>query len=258
MKYFVNIFLVCVLFILNIFAQSEPDLITDRPDKTESASTVPAGRLQIETGFEHLKEKSDDNSDSNSLQAVGALLRYGIAEKFEIRLGGAFLSQNVVYSSGNSEQNGFADFLIGAKYEIINGNSSVPDLGLMFHLFIPVGAENFKPAKIEPQAILAASKSVTDYMDFGINLGVHHSSFSDKIFYFYTIAAGIDISEKFGSFIELFSEIFSDESPFLSLGAGFTYLLLPNLQLDISGGNGLFNNSKVWYFGAGFSIRIPR
>lgn len=31
--------------------QQVPDLVTDRPDQTESAATVPKHFLQIETGF---------------------------------------------------------------------------------------------------------------------------------------------------------------------------------------------------------------
>jgi len=151
-----------------------------------------------------------------------------------------------------------ADFMIGAKYEFINDHELVPDLALMTHFFLPVGAETHRPGKIEPQAVFSAAKPFTDFFSLGSNLGAHYNSTSENIFYFFTIAGGFGISEKLDSFVEIFSEIFSDTSPFYSLNAGFTYLILSNLQLDISGGNGLFNNSKVWYLGTGISLRIPR
>ena len=43
--------LLMILLSLPILAQEErPELITDRPDATESPSVVPQGALQIETG----------------------------------------------------------------------------------------------------------------------------------------------------------------------------------------------------------------
>jgi len=169
-----------------------------------------------------------------------------------------FLSQD--YKSSITEENisGLSDFMLGAKYEFLNNNSSIPDIALLLHFFFPAGADEFKPDKIEPQVILSLSKNIIKNLDIGVNLGSQLNSADDDWFYFYSITAGIGLNEKLGAFAEIYSELFSGSEPFILAGTGLTYLLLPNLQLDISGGNGLFNNSKVWYFGAGISIRLPR
>lgn len=248
-----------IFFTTNVFAQVvNHDLITDRPDRTESASSVPVGSLQIESGVEYESDKTNVNTEIGSLNIASTLLRYGLFELFELRLGGNFLSSSIETNSFSLKRNGITDIMLGAKYAFINDHNEIPDIALMVHFFLPVGAAAFKPATTEPQAILAAAKSLTDNFDLGVNLGTHYNSSAEELFYFYTLAAGIGISEKFGAFAEIYSEVFSDNTPFISAGAGFTYLLMPNLQLDISGGNGLFNNSKVWYFGAGFSVRVPR
>lgn len=241
-----------------LFSQETPEMKTDRPDKTESASTVPAGWLQMETGFEHLKETHDEGTDLSSLNAVGALFRYGILNDIELRFAGAFLSQEVRTISSNLDSDGMADFMIGAKFEFINDYNTIPDIALMTHLFLPVGAETHRPGKVEPQAIISLSKPVTEFFSLGSNLGAHYNSTLENIFYFFTIAGGFGLTDELGAFVEVFSEIFPDSDPFYSVNAGLTYLLLSNLQLDISGGNSLFNNSKVWYLGTGISIRIPR
>ncbi len=242
-----------------VFAQVvNSEWITDRPDRTESASSVQVGSLQIESGFEYESDKSNVNTEISSLNIASTLLRYGLFEKFELRLGGNFLSSSIESGSLSLKRNGLSDIMLGAKYAFINDHSEIPDIALILHFFLPLGAEVFKPAKTEPQAILAAAKSLTENFDLGINLGTHYNSSAEELFYFYTVAAGIGISDKLGAFAEVYSEIFPNNPPFISAGAGFTYLILPNLQLDISGGNGLFNNSKVWYLGAGFSVRVPR
>ena len=56
-----NRILLFPLLFLSVFAraQTTPELITDRPDQTESSSVVPHKFLQIETGF-LLENKSND------------------------------------------------------------------------------------------------------------------------------------------------------------------------------------------------------
>lgn len=258
MNFIVIVCFFCFMLTSNIFSQTIPDLITDRPDKTESATTVPQGTLQIESGFEYMSDNAADGVEINSLSIAGTLFRYGLFENIELRLGGSFLLQKIKLNSISIEDGGLADLMLGAKYEFINDHHSIPDIALMLHFFLPVGTEVFKPAKTEPQVILSLAKAINESLDIGINLGSQYSSEKDNLFYFYSLAAGFGITEKFGSFIEIYSELLSGSSPLMMAGAGFTYLLLPNLQLDISGGNGLFNNSKVWYFGAGVSVRLPR
>lgn len=257
MKFLIIIFFIGLIFIPNMFSQSGQVLITDRPDKTESASVVPPGTFQIETGFAYTSDKSNSNVELNSLNFASTLFRYGLIKNVELRLGGSFLFQEYKTDEFSIEEDGLSDLMIGSKYEFINDHHSIPDIALMLHFFVPAGAKAFKPANTEPQVIFSLSKAIFENLDIGMNLGSQYSSEVKDLFYFYSIAAGFGISEKFGSFIEISSEVFPESSPLVMAGAGFTYLFLPNLQLDISGGSGLFNNLKVWFLGAGISTRLP-
>ena len=65
---------------------TEPELITDRPDQTESAHTVPPWLFQIELGAAY--GESQDGSEKTVLQSIPqALVRIGLSRRFEIRLG---------------------------------------------------------------------------------------------------------------------------------------------------------------------------
>jgi len=66
------------------FAFEAPELITDRPDQTESSATVPTGYAQIEMGWQHLEEERADLETDILPQT---LLRYGLVENLEFRLG---------------------------------------------------------------------------------------------------------------------------------------------------------------------------
>lgn len=254
------IFIITTLFFSGLtFSQSDsPDMVTDRPDKTESASVVPAGWLQIETGAEFSRSVIGIGYVLSRTNIAATLLRYGVFDKLELRLGGILLVEQRNKSGVKTDISGLSDIMIGAKYNFSSDQPVVPDIALLIHLFLPAGKVEFKPPKTEPQAVLSVSKAVNNFLAVGINIGAQYNSSNKETDYFYTISTALGITERIGSFIELYSEVLPSSVPFTSLGAGFTYLLLPNIQLDCSGGNGLFHNSNVWYFGAGVSARIPR
>ena len=62
-------------------AATAQDLVTDRPDFTESAVTITPGRVQVEAGA------SVAEADGTEALAVGELLvRIGLTERWELRL----------------------------------------------------------------------------------------------------------------------------------------------------------------------------
>ncbi|QQS35733.1 MAG: transporter [Ignavibacteriales bacterium] len=201
---------------------------------------------------------NNDYSELNSTNIAGTLFRFGVANKLELRIGGSFLIEKIKTMGVETKANGLADLMAGAKYNFVNGHQSIPDIALLFHLFLPVGGEKIKPSKTEPQTVISIAKSLTDFMSLGTNIGGQYNSSDEEINYIYTLTSGFSLAEKLGSFIEIYSELYPSAKPFMSLDAGFTYLLLQNIQLDISGGKGLFHKSKFWYFSSGISIRIPR
>jgi len=62
------------------------ELITDRPDQTESSSTVPKRSLQIESGLLVGFAEGEDIS-LREILAPTTLFRYGVTKGFEIRGG---------------------------------------------------------------------------------------------------------------------------------------------------------------------------
>ena len=65
--------------------EGSAQIITDRPDQTESSSTVEKGALQIEARFQIGFEGDHSNVIAQSLVPT-TLFRQGISERFELRI----------------------------------------------------------------------------------------------------------------------------------------------------------------------------
>jgi hypothetical protein len=112
---------------------------------------------------------------------------------------------------------------------------------------------------LHPAAIMrfAFSHTLSDRFSFGYNLGAEWEAETGPG-YFYTAALGIGLTEKVGMFVEGFG-IFATDAPNEHLAdAGFTWLVLPNLQFDVSGGVGLNDAAGDYFISTGLSYRIPR
>ncbi|MBL7216812.1 MAG: transporter, partial [Desulfobacteraceae bacterium] len=66
--------------------------------------------------------------------------------------------------------------------------------------------------------------------------------------------------DQLGAFVEAYGSIAMNPSntPSNAVDGGFTYLILENFQVDISGGKGISEAATDWYVGAGFTYRYPR
>ena len=70
-----------IILLLASFGTFSQEMITDRPDQTESASTVPKFRFQLETGG-----SLEVINKLKTMVLPGSLFRYGIGNNIELRL----------------------------------------------------------------------------------------------------------------------------------------------------------------------------
>jgi hypothetical protein len=148
-------FLFFILSITVFYAHAQentPDLITDRPDQTESASVVPLRSLQIETGFIFESDNALDRKlttyDFNS-----TLLRYGLLERLELRLGLAFLSERSKNNdTGISETvKGLSPLYTGFKILVVEEKGCIPQIAFLGGLILPFTArKNSKHLMLRP------------------------------------------------------------------------------------------------------------
>jgi hypothetical protein len=239
---------------------SGDELITDRPDQTESSSTVPQKTLQIETGFV-LENFSYDNIEFQNLGLGTTLLRYGVWDNFELRLG-SYYQQSKVKSNDldiDSTQSGMGPILAGFKVYVIEEKGIRPEISILADLTLnKVGKLDYRPTYTYSTIKISASHTLSDFFSLGYNLGFASDGENANGLFVYSLVLGMSITDKFGGFAEIYGTSAEGDDPHTRADAGFTYLLRPNLQLDISGGTGLDGEVNMYFVSTGITWRIPR
>ncbi|MFC2135765.1 transporter [Bacteroidota bacterium] len=249
------ILIAILLSSIQISAQSNIEsLVTDRPDQTESSSTVPVGYLQVETGiiYDNLEIGS---TTVTSLGIATTLLRLGITDNFELRAASEFLNQTLKAGNTETTESGMGGLDVGTKIYFFEETYYMPEAALIANFNLPVGADAFVGDKITPSVILAMSNTISKNVGFGYNLGVEFAEESQNIF-FVSAALGIGLTDKLSCFIESYNFLSDDSNPQLFADAGFTYLINNDFQLDASAGYGLNDEYTSWFINGGFSYRL--
>ena len=244
-----------------------PDLITDRPDQTESAVVVPIGTAQVETGalFTFDEEKG---IRSQASEVPGTLLRFGLHPRVELRVGWSGWIEDVSRGAGGrSRVSEAADPELGVKIALAKARGARPDVALIAHASLPVGGETVGSPRADPWARLSVAHTLSDRVGLGWNIEWGAASFRDAIGqvhtltrFGYTASVGVDLAERWGAFIEIFGDLpASDPAPAAhSLDAGVTILIAPRVQLDLAAGVGLNSDAPDRFIGCGISFRLPR
>lgn len=232
-----------IVLTLTAKAQNEKyELITDRPDQTESSVVVPHKYLQIETGF--VMENSSTNLFSKKSFAYNStLLRYGLLVNFELRLGLEYLGEKSNMENNiKTDMSGLSPLYMGFKVKIADEDGWKPEFAFLGGLVLPLTAnDNFKPSYTAADIRFAFSHTLSDRFSLGYNLGAEWDGETAIPSYFYSVSLGAAITDNIGMFVESYGWLRESGAKHL-LDAGFTYLLLPNFQLDISGGIGIQNS----------------
>lgn len=234
-------------------------LVTDRPDATEASSTVGKGVLQFETGglYESFEE---NNIKSENYTYNTMLIRYGILDNLEMRLGWDFV-EGVTTVNGNKLDNvtsGLSPLLLGLKLDIAEEDGCMPEIALIGHVF-PVfsAAEDYRPEYTGVDFRLSLSHTLSENSSLGYNIGAQWGDDSPEAAAIYTLAYGYSFTEKFGMYAEVYGDLPEDSSANHYWDAGMTYLVSKDLQLDAYVGTSITNGQDL-LLGMGLSYRIRK
>lgn len=225
-------------------------IVTDRPDQTESSYIVGRGNLQIESGILYATE-GDYPMLSRSLLAPTTLFRYGILDGLELRI----LSQFEFLKTDYSRYQGLSDMEAGAKILLVNNESGNARVALVSHLLIPTGTGELSDRQFGTINKIALSHQINKNMGIGYNLGFSWFD-QDNREVTYSVSLGIVINEKAAVYIEPYGEIPFNSDFALNFNTGLTYLVSDNLQLDTSFGTG--TNHRMNFISAGISWLIKK
>jgi len=257
----IKLLILGIFFSLSVFAQEQndvPGLVTDRPDQTESATIVPKGHFQIETGFV-LQGDESGKIKGQDLALFTTLLRYGVNKNFELRVGSAFLNSTQEFDgTETSDVSGLAPLFFGVKFKMLDENGLVPKMAFLVTTEFPnTGAKEFSPEYNTSDLRFNIEYSLTDRLGLGANLGARWDGSNPQAKGVYSLVFGYGLTDKLSAFIESYGFLPQEQKPDHRLDAGITFKLKDNLQLDASGGVGLSEISPDYFINAGLSWRIP-
>ena len=243
-----------IIFIITFLSLSSTifsqDIITDRPDQTESPNTLNKGNLQIESGFLFSKVRENKKLVKKNLAPTN-LFRYGITNNIELRLLTQFESQ----TSNKIKISGMSDIELGVKLKILKKENVNNEISFLSNLIIPSASNDLSLNLFGISNRMIFSHTLSDKTGLGYNLGYDYFG-NGKGNLTYTLAIGTSLTEKLSFFMEPYGELIEFNNLILNFDSGFTYLIKRNLQLDCSYGSGI--NNKISFFSFGISWLIQK
>ncbi|WP_298222304.1 transporter [Flavobacterium sp.] len=234
----------------NVVASAQISPIqADRPDQTETPAIVPKGMFQLESGFSYQKE----NANNSTWALPSALWKYGVNENFELRL----ITELETENSETEKYSGLRPILIGCKIKICEEKGIIPKTSFIGHMSVPKAASSkYKTDFYAPEFRFTMQHTLSDKFSLSYNLGSEWDGFTAEPTFIYTLTTGYSISEKLGSYVEVFGFAPQTQTADHSFDGGITYLINDNFMLDLSAGVGLTENAPDYYTALGFSFRM--
>lgn len=243
-----SFFIPFAILLLLSASQLSAQIVTDRPDQTESSSTVGKGNLQIESGL-LLGFMGEESPSTRQLLIPTTLFRYGLTKGIELRLG----SQFETLKTGETSVQGISDIHLGAKFQIFQKEDSRTEIAFVSHLVVPTGSPEVSSTHYATINRLAVSHELNEKLGFAYNLGYNYAGTGSGDFT-YSMVLAVGVNEKVGVYIEPYGEVVNMEDFLSNINGGFTYLLNENLQLDFSFGTGI--NHHMNYIAMGCSWKL--
>ena len=220
-------------------------LIGDRPDQTESAFLVPKGYFQFEDGF--IYETTNDRITNISYSSM--LLRYGLFDHFELRLGTDY---NHVKRTLFNDLKGFSPIALGGKIHVNDEKGWIPQIAFIGQITLAsTGGNDFLQKYHSTKMLLTLGHNLPNDLSIGYSVAVEFTEYVNYTIGSYTFVVGYPIIDKIGTFIEVYGDFSKYMTAQNKFNGGITYLVHPQLQLDFAGGFGLSQYTPNNYFSFG-------
>jgi hypothetical protein len=253
-----RIILISVLIVIVrlAFAQKQ-ELVTDRPDQTEAPVLVPQGGVQIETGFQYEKDRSQGVQVKNFTYNT-TLIKYGVNEHFELRFISEYLGTQVkgVGETKVRKAQGFSPLAVGVKIKLADEKGIWPQAALIGHVNLRTGSEAYTPSYTAADFRFTFANTLSEKLTLSYNLGVEWDGETPEAAFLYTLSLGYSVSDRIGVFIEGYSFFPENAKADNRVDAGLTFLITEVVQWDVSAGLGLSENAPDSFISTGLSVRL--
>jgi hypothetical protein len=244
-----------ILCIVNtaVFAQ-EADIVTDRPDQSNTPLLVPKGALQVETGF--MMEKQNSTSiDQTNYTYNNSLIKFGINEHFEFRFNVGYVGTRKIIDDIISTK-GLAPIGVGVKIKLADAKGAWPQAAVISNINLRAGGKEFMPAYTANDITFACAHELSKRLSFTYNAGIKWNGNSPEATFIYTMTLTYAVTNKLGTFAEVYAFFPEKHKTDHRVDGGLTYKFSSKFQYDLSGGLQLGNDSPDFFLSTGLSFRL--
>jgi hypothetical protein len=232
----------------------QQELITDRPDQSNSPVVIPVGALQIETGVamekDGYKKTKLVNYTFNNM-----LIKLGVNENFETQVGFSYVGIDSLRENA-AMLRGWSPILVGAKIKLAQAKGIWPQTALIAHVALKSDASKLSPNNTGADITLAFANNLSKAIELVYNVGINWKGDSPRPVWAYTLSMAYKLTEEAELFIESYGFFPEGESADHRLDAGFMFKIRPMFQVDVSGGVGLSKKSPTYFLSTGLSFRL--
>ncbi|MGE3275797.1 MAG: transporter [Vicinamibacterales bacterium] len=232
------------------------ELVTDRPDFTESSTVVGRGVWQLESGFSF--ESDGRGTDrARAITTPQVLLRLGLSDWTELRLGSDGLVSEQL--PGVARHTGAADLDVAAKIELAHADSVGFDLALIPSVSLPTGSAGVSSDRVDTGVKFTWSRDLA--RGFAVSGNLNTAALGDASGQFaqhsMSVSLARDLVAGFGGYWEVygFSALERGGTPAWTFNTGLTHPLGPDAQLDVTVGRGLSAAAPDYFISGGISVR---
>ncbi len=239
-------------------AEPEP-IATDRPDFTESSTTVGAGVAQIEAGYTYTRN-SANHTHSHSWGE--GLLRVGIyADWLELRAAVAPVTEVSNIGGSHNSVSGVEDLYLGVKLGLTAQSDWLPEVAIVPQMTVATGQASFTADRTLPGCNLLYAWEVTESLSTGGSTQVNRAVDGTDTYveWAQSWTVGLALADDVGFYTEWFAILPEQSSSVAAehyLNSGFTWQPNDDVQWDIRAGSGLNAAAADFFCGVGLSVRF--
>lgn len=227
------------------------DFEFDRPGEGLSTGITPVGNVAWEQGLPTARYSKSGDQTETTLSA-DMLLRTGLSDDLELRLGWAGPTWTQVKSNGQTEEDdGLGDVSIGLKKAIDLGDDQL-SMALLAEAIIATGNAGFTN---EEDIYSLGSVVSYQYNDLVSTALTMRYEWQDSNWAVSAIPSlGYRITDRWSGYSELIYRKAESVDNQYALGTGVMYALNDRVQLDANVGVDLDGADRSYFSGLGFSV----
>ncbi|MEY4483280.1 MAG: hypothetical protein RL693_732 [Verrucomicrobiota bacterium] len=238
------------------------DLITDRPDKTESPYTVDAGHFQIEADIVNWTRNHDAGISFDAIDAAAVNLKAGLTNYLDFQvIVNAYHCERTRSGELHDSTSGFGDLTLRTKLNFWGNDGGRTAFGIMPFVTLPTASGDYGVSQTEGGIILPLAIQLAEGWGLGMMTEWDFVSAEDggsTHRFVNSISLSHDFTEQLGMYLEFFSDVPTENTGdwIGTVDVGFTYAVTKNVQFDAGVNFGVTEAADDLNPFIGFSVRL--